>query len=329
MAVSLAGCEGLSTSSTYEAAQNAYDQGQYRIANAHLNDVLAKGGAEDRVRKLQLDLMLKYGDGNRAVAALGQLSKDALSEQERRLALAHALLLQGSAQRVIKLYDPILLDDHSEQDLRMLLWALVQLNDEPMFEKRLDYALGRYPDSAHINALAANRLYDLKKPSEAGAYAVTAIINGKDNLEARLVAGRKAIFDGNLETAIEHYKKAHTINPLMPLPLANVAGLQLDLGQVDAAADTLKIAVDNHSEYPFLQWQLARYRVAIGNFQGAREAKDRAVRAFGNNAEFILLTAQIEAGLGNKALALDNYRRFVREAGELPQVMAKIAELEG
>lgn len=319
----------LSTSSTYEDAQKAFDQGQYRIANAHLNDVLASGEADDRARMLQLALMLKFGDGNRALAALGQLPDDALSNEERRVALAHALLLQGSAQNVIELYDPILLDDHSEQDLRMLLWALVQLNDEPTFTQRLEYALGRFPNSAHINALAANRLYDLRKPTEAAPYTVAAIRNGEDNLEARLVAGRKAIFDGRLEEAIDQYQKANTINPLAPLPLANVAGLQLDLGQVDAAADTLKIALDNHSNYPFLQWQLARYRVAIGNFQGAREAKYQAERAFANNPEFILLTAQIEDGLGNKALALDSYRRFVREAGEVPEVMAKIAELEG
>ena len=74
-AISLSGCEALSTSSTYEDAQAAFDAGQLRIANAHLSDLLAKGEVDERVRKLQLELMLKTGDGNRAMAAIG-LARD-------------------------------------------------------------------------------------------------------------------------------------------------------------------------------------------------------------------------------------------------------------
>jgi hypothetical protein len=56
---------------------------------------------------------------------------------------------------------------------------------------------------------------------------------------------------------------------------------------------------------------------------------ERARRNFRENPEFTLLTGDIEAAAGNRTLALDSYRRFVREVGEVPEVMERIAELEG
>ncbi len=328
LAVSLGACEMLSTSSTYEDAQRAYDAGQYRIANAHLADVLSRGDADERVRRLQLDLMLKLGDGNRAMAALDQLPEAVLDGAGRRVALAHAQILQGSPRKTAELYARLAPEELSEQDLRMLLWALAELGEGAAFEERMGFALARFPDSPYLNALAADRLYDLGQPREADRFAQAALANGPEIVEARLVAGRRAIFDGDLEQAIEHYSRANDINPANPLPLANVVGLHLDLGQVEEAGRVLTIAQENHGGYPFLQWQVARHRLAVGDAQAARAAKDQAERQFADNPEFILLSAEIEAALGNNRLALDNYRRFVREAGEVPEIMRRIAELE-
>jgi tetratricopeptide (TPR) repeat protein len=329
LAISLAGCEGMmSTSSTFEDAESAFDQGQYRVANAHLSDLLSKGSVDDRVRKLQFELMLKLGDGNRAIAALEQLPEGALSEAERRQAFAHAHILQGSPQKTAELYRNLAEDDFSEQDFRMVLWALKEMGEGDDFAAGMDAGLDRFPDSPHLNALAADQLYDFGLPEEAGQFVDRAAENGPDVFEAQLVAGRKAIFEDELEEAIDHYRKAHEINPTNVLPLTNVAGLHLDLGQVEEAGEVLKIATQIDGDFPFLQWQLARYKLAVGDNQGAREAKDRVQRVYADNPEFILLMADIEAAFGNNRLALDNYRRFVREAGEVPEVMQKISELE-
>ena len=330
LVASLGGCDGMmSTSSTYEDAQTAFDEGQYRIANAHLAYVLANGEVDDRVRKLQLDLMLTMGDGNRAIAALDQMSPDALSEPERRIARAHAHILQGSPEKAAALYEDLPQEDYSEQDFRMVLWALRDMDEAEDFAAGMDFALDAFPQSPHLNALAADQLYDFRLPDEAEQFANVAIENGPDVLEARLVAGRKAIFEGDLEGAIAHYNRANEINPTNALPLTNVVGLHLDLGQVEKAGEVLKPALENHGDFPFLQWQLARYKLATGDAQGAREAKDKIERVFADNPEFLLLMGDIEAAFGNNRLALDNYRRFVDKAGEVPEVMAKIAELEG
>jgi tetratricopeptide (TPR) repeat protein len=330
VAVSLAGCDGMmSTASTFEDAQSAFEQGQYRIANAHLADILSKGNVDEQVRKLQLELMLKLGDGNRAMAALDQLSETALDPVERRIALAHAQILQGAPEKSAELYQSLAQDEYTEQDYRMLLWALRDMGEAEGFANGMDFALESFPDSPYLNALAADQMYDFGMPGEAEEFVAKALASGPEVFEVHLVAGRKSIFEEELEEAIGHYRRAHEINPTNALPLSNVAGLYLDLEQVEEAGEVLKIATENYGDFPFLQWQVARYKLETGDLQGAREAKDKVERVYSDNPEFMLIAAEIEAEFGNTGLALDNYRRFVREVGEVPEVMQKIAELEG
>ncbi|MEO1220562.1 MAG: tetratricopeptide repeat protein [Pseudomonadota bacterium] len=330
LAVSFAGCsEMMSTSSTFEDAQSAFEQGQYRVANAHLADLLAKGQTGEDVRKLQLELMLTMGDGNRALAALNELPESALDPDDRRIALAHAYVLQGAPEKAAQLYQALLQEEYTEQDFRMLLWALRDMDETEDFASGMDFALESFPDSPYLNALAADQLYDFGLPEEAAPFADNALENGSEVFEAHLVAGRKAISDEDLEQAIVHYRKAHELNPTNALPLSNVAGLYLDLERVEEAGEVIKLAVENYGDFPFLQWQVARYKLETGDLQGAREAKDKVERVYSDNPEFMLVAADIEAEFGNTGLALDNYRRFVREVGEVPEVMQKIAELEG
>lgn len=329
MCAALPGCGAFSTASTYEDAASAFEAGQYRIANAHLADLLTSGEVDERVRMLQVQLMLTIGDGNRAMAAIDELPESVLGGVYRRIAVAHAQILQAAPQKTIELYENLPPEEFTEQDHRMQLWALREAGETGKFREKMVTALAQFPDSPYLNALVADYYYDLRSPAEAERFANIAFENGPDILEARLVAGRRAIFEGDLEKAIVHYNAANDINPSNALALTNVVGLHLDLGQVEKAGEVLKPAIENHGGFPFLQWQLARYKLATGDVQGAREAKDRVQRIYYDNPEFMLLMGEIEAAFGNKRLALDNYRRFVDEVGEVPEVMDKIAELEG
>lgn len=328
-ALALTGCDMIETASTYEDAQTAFNQREYRIANAHIADMIEGDRADERVRLLQVELMLAMGDGNRAMAALDQLPENALGGSERRIAIAHAQNLSGDARKTAEMYEPLAAEAYTEQDLRMLLWALRDLEDIETFSEGMDVALDLFPDSAHLNALAADQLFDMDIPEEAAKFAAIALENGPETYEARLVSGRASIFAGDLDAAVEHYEKANAINPARALPLANIIGLQLDMGDVGPAGQTLERALAQHADVPMLQWQLARHKLATGDIAAARYAKERARREFRDDPQFMLLVGDIEAAAGNATLALDSYRRFIREVGEVPEVMERIAELEG
>lgn len=328
-ALSLGGCGLMDTPSTYEDAQSAFEDRQYRIASAHIADLISNDEADDRVRVLQAELMLVMGDGNRAMAAIEQLPAAVLGGAERRIATAHAQNLQGAFDKTAVMYQSLPADEYTEQDFRMLLWALRESGDLVSFAEGMDVALDLFPDSAHLNALAAEQLLDIGLPEQASEFAIAAFENGSDIYEVRLTAGRMAIAENALADALGHYEEASRINPSRPAPFATIARLHLDADRIEAAGEVLRFAIEQHPGYALLQWQMGRYQLACGDVPSARAAAERVRRDFIDNPEFVLLIAEIEAASGNTALALDSYRRYIRKVGEVPEVMAKIAELEG
>lgn len=323
----LAGACSPAPEASLDAAQHAYDQRDLAAARTALADVFASGGASDPAYLLQMRLMLDMGNGYAALAAMENLPETALDTAQRRVATAHAQLLQGKPQDAISLYDGLDPKTFSQADFRMALWALADLGQDEEFANGMDLALQRHPDSPELNAMAGEQLIRLGLPGEAATYAATALKHGPENYEALLTNGRVAIAQGDLARALEHYTKAAKLFPFRATPHANVAGLQLDLGRVEDAGKTLAGALRDHPEDPFLQWQQARYALAKQDNAAARFALEKARRAYSDNAEFTLLSAQVEEQAGNRVLAVAEYRRYLRMQGPNPEVEARIAQL--
>lgn len=313
---------------TLAEATRAYEQRDFAAARHQLAGLFANGGANDQAYLLQLRLMLDLGNGYAAKAAIEKLPETALDAAQRRVATAHAQLLLGKPQDALGLYDGADPARFSEADFRMVLWALQELGEDDEFATGMDLALERHPNSPDLNAMAGEQLIRLGLPGEAEAYAATALKHGPDNYEALLTNGRVAIAEGDLPRAMQHYAKAARLYPFQAIPLANVAGLQLDLGKVEEAGTTLAAALRDHPEHPFLQWQQARYALAKKDIGAARFALEKARRSFSDNGEFTLLSAQVEEQSGNRVLAIAEYRRYLQMQGPNPEVEALIARLE-
>ena len=127
---------------------------------------------------------------------------------------------------------------------------------------------------------------------------------------------------------ISAYRRAAEAWPDFALPRANIGGLLLDRGEIEAAGATLEAAIAAHPEEPFLQWQMARYALATDDLETARAAIEIARRAFRGNDAFTLLSAQAEERFGNRALALSEYQRYLKAVGEDETIAAKIAALK-
>lgn len=309
-------------------ATRAYEQGDFAAARDQLAGLFASGGANDQAYLLQLRLMLDLGNGYAALAAIEKLPDTALDAPQRRVATAHAQLLQGKPQDALDLYEGADPASFAEADFRMALWALRELGKDEEFANGMDLALERHPKSPDLNAMAGEQLIRLGLPGEAVAYAATALKDGPDNYEALLTNGRVAIAGGDLPRAMEHYAKAAKLYPFHAAPHANVAGLQLDLGKVEDAGKTLAAALRDHPEHAFLQWQQARYALAKKDIGAARFALEKARRTFSDNGEFTLLSAQVEEQSGNRVLAIAEYRRYLQMQGPDPKIEAQIAKLE-
>jgi predicted Zn-dependent protease len=328
-ALALGACDGDVTPPSSNAdAEAALDAGQWRAAQGHLARIFSSGKADEATQAIKLDLMLEMGDGYGAMAAIEALPESALGPDERRVANAHALILQGNPRAAAALYDGMEPEAFGEQDYRMTVWLLREMGEEEAFEAGLDSGLEAYPDSADLNAMAARALIEGDAPEEAARFVTRALASEPAHYEALLAKGELEIGAGELEAALATYRKAADAWPDRALPLANIAGLHLDLGQVEAAGETLKGAVAAHPDEPFLQWQLARHALATDDLDTARTALEITRRAFGDRDAFTLLSARAEERFGNTALALSEYQRYLDSVGENAAVEARIAALE-
>lgn len=314
---------------TNDDAARAIDAQEYGIARAQLARIFESDKADARTYLLQMQLMLDIGDGYSAMAAIENLSEDDLDAERRRTAMAHAFILQGKPESAVALFETIAPQQLSEDDSYFRLWALSELDDMERLETGMDLALETYPESAPINALAGQKLVDLDLVEEAIPYAESALASDPRHYETHVLWGKIALAQGELEKALSSYTKANEIKPHQAAPLAAIAGIQLDLKRYDAAGRTLDRAMKQHPDMPFLVWQKARHALATGDLDTARRTTEEARRTFRGSDEFTLFSAQVEEALGNRILALAEYRRYLRAVGEDPAISARIAALEG
>lgn len=327
VALALSGCVQAEPSTNSDAAR-AIETRDYRIARAHLAELFESGRADAQTYRLQLELMLETGDGYSAMAAIDNLAPEDLGEAERRIAMAHAFILQGNPEKAAALYDEIEPEDLSEEDFVVALRAVQEIGDDEEFEAGMDLALDTFPDSAPLNALAAQQLINLDLIEEAGPFAERALAADPRHYETHLALGQIALAKDELEKALASYQAASAIKPEKAMPLATIASLQLDLERWKEAGSTIERALKRHPEEPFLIWQKARHALANGDLETVRLMTERARRSFRGNDAFTLFSAQVEEALGNRTLALAEYRRYLRAVGEDAAIAQRIAMLE-
>lgn len=326
-ALALSACDGAPVP-TNAQVRAALEAGEFADARALMGQIFTADAADAETQRIKLDLMLELEDGHAAMAAIDALPQSALGADERRIATAHALILQGKPEAAGALYADIAPAAFAEQDYRMVLWALDEMGEDEQFEAGMDAGLQAFPQSADLNAMAAQALLDRDQPDEAPRFADTALASDPDHYAALLVKGELAILAGDLEAALDHYTQASQRYPGRAIPVANIAGLQMDLGRIEAAGETLARALAGHPDEPFLQWQLVRHALATDDLDTARRALEAARRTYRGNDEFTLLSAQAEERFGNRELALAEYRRYLRAVEDDPAIEARIAALE-
>lgn len=327
LALALSGCAEVPQSTNADAA-NALAAGELRAAQAHVGAVFSSGAADTQTQRIKLDLMLRLGDGYAAMAAIEALPDEGLNEGDRRVATAHALVLQGKPQDAADQYEGMEAEAFTEQDFRMTLWALRDLELGEEFEAGMNAGLERFPESPDLNAMAAQALIELDEYEEAAQHAERALAADPDHFEARLAMGEIAIEQEDLEAALRHYQAASRVYPDFAVPHANVAGLLLDLNRIDEAGEALKAARQAGEEEPFVQWQFARYALAMNDLDTARVALETARRTYRGDDEFTLFSARAEEAFGNRQLALSEYQRYLKAVGEDDAIEAKVAQLE-
>lgn len=295
--------------SSYADAHAAFERHHFRDAHNHLASLINQGNVSNQTWLLQVKLMLELGDGFGAETAMEKLPKGLLSKAEQRPLTAHCHILQGRSDEAVALFKDIPPDEMSAPDYRMLIWAHDELGTSRENEHIIADALDKYPQDPNINALRAKLSLEQGAIDSAEEYAQGALEQGSKEYEPLVVNGRIQIARGDLKAARAYYAKASDIYPDHAVPLANMAGLDLDMGNVGSAEKILKHALSQHPKFPFLLFQKARLDYQKGRYEDVRRALQDLEGKFDSYAPALLLNGKVAVKLGNSQSAQIYFRR--------------------
>ncbi|HEX8062295.1 MAG TPA: tetratricopeptide repeat protein [Allosphingosinicella sp.] len=300
-----------SADGAYKRGLQALAQGQPRTARIEFLNAI-KAEPDNKVLRLaQARTYLLLGDGPSAEAELKRARALGVAESETGHLLAHALLLQGQAERAAdeaRKAGPA----HAAYADRMLGRANQLMGKMEEAAAAFDRALAAAPDDSALWADIADFRRSTGETAGAIEAADRAVSLDPRNVLALRLRGELTRSQYGLAAAMPWFDRALQIDPANVAVLIERAATLGDLGRTrEMLADTrriLSVSSNNPSAY-YLQAMLAArgrdYALARGLYR-------RTEGAFENRPAAMLLAGTIELGTGNAALALEPLKRLLK-----------------
>jgi Tfp pilus assembly protein PilF len=325
----LSGCGAELSADKLQAVQSQAEQAltehRFHDARSKLIEIQQAAGPSAATAKGLARVALELGDGYAAEYQLNQLRSLSGENSEWIAMRAQSMILQGatgSARDLINRFNGT--RPPSDRQAWLLVWAAMEEGKVEEAQELANSALARYPRSADLNA-RAGRLMAMRGEWDAvDTHVAAALQADPQHYEALLLQGESRIAKGDLAGALEPYETAGKTYPDFAVPFANIAGLLMDLGRLDEAQKVLKTARAKYPDFPLLSFSAARLDAMRGRWPEARTTLQTMPMAFKRDfAPALLLEAEVEAGLGNYALARSMYESLASE----PRVRDQVAEL--
>lgn len=325
----LSGCDAEPPANMLQAAQGHVEQAltehRYLDARSKLILIQEAAGPSAATAKGLARVALELGDGYAAEYQLNQLRSFSGETSELIAMRAQSMILQGatgSARDLINRFNGTRAP--SDRQAWLLVWAAMEEGKVEEAQEIADSAIALYPRSADLHARAGRLMAMQGDWGAADKHVAAALQSDPQHYEALLLQGESRIAKGDLAGALEPYQTAAKTYPDFAVPFANIAGLLMDLGRLDEAQKVLKTARAKHPDFPLLRFSAARLDAMRGRWPEARITLQDLPMAFKRDfTPALLLEAEVEAGLGNHALARSMYESLASE----PRMRDQVADL--
>jgi tetratricopeptide (TPR) repeat protein len=294
----------------YRRGLQALADGQPRTARIEFLNAIKADPDNKALRVAQARAYLLLGDGAAAEDELKRANALGVAESETAHLMAHALLLQGQAERAVAeagKAGPA----HAAYASRMLGRAFAALGRMEEAARAFDRALAAAPDEGALWADIGRFRRDTGEVAGAIAAADRAVALDPQSVDALILRGELTRSQYGLAAAMPWFDRALDIDPSNLAALIERASTLGDLGRTrDMLADTRRILAvsPDHPQAYFLQAVLA----ARGrDYELARSLYRRTGGAFDNRPAAMLLAGTIELGAGNAELATRPLERLV------------------
>ena len=300
-----------SADQAYSRGLQALAQGDPRTARIEFLNAIKAQPDNKALRLAQARTYLLLGDGGSAEAELKRANALGIPEGETGHLMAHALLLQGQAERAAaeaRKAGPA----HAAYANRMLGRAYQLMGRMEDAARAFDGALAAAPEDGALWSDIADFRRATGDTAGAIEAADRAVALAPRHVEALRLRGELTRDQYGLAAAMPWFDRALEVDPSNVAALIERASTLGDLGRTrEMLADTrriLGISANNPSAY-YLQAMLA----ARGRDYGlARSLYRRTGGAFNNRPAALLLAGTIELGSGNAALAMEPLKRLLK-----------------
>jgi predicted Zn-dependent protease len=314
---------------TLADVQSAIEERRFQDAKTGLLQLREANGAADAYSSMLAQVMLDWGDGYSAERYLSELEQSEGESASWVTMSAHAHILQGRARRARELIETF--EGEPPRDGThdwLLVWAAMEEGKTKEAEELVDAALRRHPLFAPLHAKGARLSVWRGNWEGADRHIAEALANDPENYEALLLRGESLIARGEQEGALASYREVMVAYPDFAVPSANVVGLLLDLGRIDEAQSELDRALARHSDFALLQFNLSRLRANQALWEEARSTMQSIDSTWRRSYPAAsLLEAEIEAGLGNHAVARTIYLQLADDPKFAEQVKELLTKL--
>jgi tetratricopeptide (TPR) repeat protein len=295
----------------YKRGLRALAQGQPRTARIEFLNAI-KAEPDNKVLRLaQARTYLLLGDGAAAEAELKRAKALGVADSETGHLLAHALLLQGQAERAAaeaRKAGPA----HAAYADRMLGRANQLMGKMEEAAAAFDRALSVAPDDGALWTDIADFRRSTGETAGAIEAADRAVALAPRSVEALRLRGELTRDQYGLAAAMPWFDRALEVDPANVAVLIERAATLGDLGRTrEMLADTrriLSVSSNNPSAYYLQAMLAARGR----DYALARSLYRRTGGALDNRPAAMLLAGTIELGTGNAALALGPLKRLLK-----------------
>lgn len=309
-----AGCSNAgpdSADQAYQRGLQALAQGKPRTARIELLNAIKARPDDRNLRLAQARTYLLLGDGASAEAELKRAKALGMAESETGHLMAHALLLQGQAERAAAeahKAGPA----HAAYADRMLGRAYQLTGKLEEAADAFDRALAAAPDDSALWTDIADFRRATGETAGAIQAADRAVALGPRNVLALRLRGELTRGQYGLAAAMPWFDRALEIDPANIAVLIERAATLGDLGRTrEMLADTrriLSLSSNNISAYYLQAMLAARGR----DFALARSLYRRTGGAFDDRPAAMLLAGTIELGTGNSSLAMGPLKRLLK-----------------
>jgi tetratricopeptide (TPR) repeat protein len=294
----------------YRRGLQALADGEPRTARIEFLNAIKADPDNKALRLAQARTYLLLGDGAAAEDELNRANALGVAPSETAHLMAHALLLQGQAERAVAEAGKAG-PRHAAYASRMLGRAFSALGRMEEAAKAFDRALAAAPDDGALWADIGRFRRDTGEVAGAIAAADRAVALDPRNVEALVLRGELTRSQYGLAAAVPWFDRALDIDPSNLAALIERASTLGDLGRTrDMLADTRRIlaVAPEHPQAYYLQAVLA----ARGrDYALARSLYRRTGGAFDNRPAAMLLAGTIELGSGNAELATRPLKRLL------------------